>query len=140
MRIIAHSLGSRVVLDTLYSLHNNQEWNNNNSGITSVYLMGGAIDNEEVSKNQQDINIDATNLNTVKTTAYGQAIQEEVVEFYNLYNPEDSIFEPNAIYSFYPFQIYPSYEGDWALGQSGYQTIPYDITLSLPTNYNQCPK
>jgi pimeloyl-ACP methyl ester carboxylesterase len=137
MRIIAHSLGSRVVLDTLCRLHNNQEWNNNNSRITSVHLMGGAIDNDEVSKNQQDINIDATNWNTVKTTAYGQAIQEEVVEFYNLYNPEDSIFEPNTIYPFYPFQIYPSYEGDWALGQSGYQTIPYDIILSLLTNYNQ---
>ena len=99
--------------------------------------MGAAVDNEEVSKNQQDIVNDATNLDTVKTIAYGQAIQEEVVQFYNLYNPEDSIFKPNPIYPFFPFQIYPSYEGDWALGQSGYQVVPYDIRLSLPVNYIQ---
>jgi hypothetical protein len=41
------------------------------------------------------------------------------------------------IYPFDPFQIYPSYEGDWALGQTGYQTIPFNILLSLPANYHQ---
>jgi hypothetical protein len=36
-----------------------------------------------------------------------------------------------------PFQIYPSFEADRALGQSGYQKIPYNIsqTKSLPKNY-----
>ena len=35
-------------------------------------------------------------------------------------------------------QIYPSYEyGDWALGQNGYQILPYPITTSLPQNYKQ---
>jgi pimeloyl-ACP methyl ester carboxylesterase len=137
IRLIGHSLGSRVILSSLDSLHRNSTWNNNNFKIASVHLMGAAVDNEEVSKNQQDIINDATNWDTIKTTAYGQAIQEEVVKFYNLYNPKDSILKPNPIYPFYPFQIYPSYEGDWALGQSGYQTFPFDITLSLPTNYIQ---
>jgi pimeloyl-ACP methyl ester carboxylesterase len=137
IRLIGHSLGSRIILSSLDSLHRNSTWNNGNFKIASVHLMGAAVDNEEVSKNQQDIFNDATNLDTVKTTAYGQAILEDVVQFYNLYNPEDSIFKPNLIYPFFPFQIYPAYEGDWALGQSGYQVVPYDIRLSLPTNYIQ---
>jgi hypothetical protein len=66
-----------------------------------------------------------------------EAIEEVVQDFYNLYNPEDNAFEPNPVYPFDPFQIYPSYEGDWALRQTGYQTIPFNIFLSLPTNYRQ---
>lgn len=143
IRLIGHSLGSRVILSSLDSLHNNSTWNNNDFKIESVHLMAAAVDNEEVSKNQQDIRNDVTNWGTVKLSAigeapdYGQGIEEEVVYFYNLYNTEDNALEPNPFYPFYPHQIYPSYEGDWALGQSGHQTIPYDISLSLPTNYNQ---
>jgi Alpha/beta hydrolase of unknown function (DUF900) len=137
IRLVGHSLGSRVILSSLDSLHNNSTWNNNNFKIESVHLMAAAVDNEEVSKNQLDILNDPTNWGTVKMTAYGEAIDEEVVDFYNLYNTEDNTLEPNPFYPFYPYQIYPSYEGDWALGQSGHQTIPYDISSSLPTNYIQ---
>ncbi|SRR5215204_27921 len=137
IRLVGHSLGARVILSSLDSLHNNSTWNNNNFIIESVHLMAAAVDNEEVSKNQQDILNDVTNWGTVKMTAFGEAIDEEVVDFYNLYNTEDNALEPNSVYPFYPYQIYPSYEGDWALGQSGSQTIPYDISLSLPTNYTQ---
>lgn len=137
IRLLGHSLGSRVILSALDSLHNNSAWNINNYKIESVHLMAAAVDNEEVSKNQQDILNDPTNWNTLKTTAYGQAIDQEVRHFYNLYNTQDNALEPNPIYPFYPYQVYPSYEGDWALGQSGYQTIPYDIFLSLPANYAQ---
>ena len=132
VRLIAHSLGARVALSALESLNNNKEWNTNNFNITSVHLMGAAVDNEEVSKYQQDILNDPTNWGKVKS-AYGKAIEKVVTNFYNLYNPEDNVLEPRLV-----FQIYPSYEfGDLALGQSGYQTIPYDISLSLPDNYNQ---
>ena len=94
--------------------------------------MGAAVDNEEVSKLQQDVLNDPTNWGSVKS-AYGKAIEKVVTDFYNLYNPEDNVLEPRVV-----FQIYPSYElGDLALGQSGYQTIPFDISLSLPDNYNQ---
>lgn len=41
------------------------------------------------------------------------------------------------MYLFYPFQIYPAFEDDLALGQSGYQTVPDDILPSLPKNYIQ---
>ena len=130
IRLIGHSLGARVVLSSLDYLQNKELWNSKNFKIESVHLLGAAVDNEEISTNKQVIDLDATNWGTVKSpekTGYGQAVQEEVIKFYNLYNPEDSIFEPNAIYPLYPFQIYPSFEGDWALGQNGYQTFPNDI-------------
>ena len=51
VRLVAHSLGSRVVLSSLDSLYNNQEWNTKNFTVASVHLMGAAVDDEEVSKN-----------------------------------------------------------------------------------------
>ncbi|MGB9169797.1 MAG: alpha/beta hydrolase [Nitrososphaeraceae archaeon] len=133
IRLISHSLGARVILSSLDSLHNNNIWNNNNYKITSVHLLGAAVDNEEVSKNIQDILFDGTNIGTVKTNAYGNSIEQEVTDFYNLYSPNDNYLEPKLF-----MQIYPSYEfGDRALGQSGYQTLPYPISFSLPKNYVQ---
>jgi len=54
-------MGARVVLSSLDSLTNNPNWNNNNYTIASVHLMGAAVDDEEVSKNSNDILIDPTN-------------------------------------------------------------------------------
>lgn len=53
VRILGHSLGSRVILSALQYLHENPVWNNNtnNFKIASVHLMGAAVDNEEVSIN-----------------------------------------------------------------------------------------
>lgn len=49
------------------------------------------------------------------------------------------MLEPIPEKPYPPFQIYPSFETDRALGQSGYQKIPseVDINKSLPTNYDQ---
>lgn len=49
---------------------NNSAWNSNNYSIASVQLVGAAVDNEEVSKNKRDIDIDITNWNTIKSN-YG---------------------------------------------------------------------
>lgn len=133
IRMIAHSLGARVILSALDSLHKNATWNNSNFNITSVHLLGGAVDNEEVSKNPQDILDDLTNWGTLKAD-YGSAIEGEVDKFYNLYNPEDNVFEPNPEFPFSPVQIYPSFEGDLALGYNGSQTLS---NITLPRNYNQ---
>jgi hypothetical protein len=130
IRLIGHSLGARVILSALDSLHKNAIWNERNFKIASVHLMGAAVDNEEVSKNPKDILDDKTNWGSPKSD-YGEAIQEEVAQFYNLYNPMDNVLEPNLNYS---LQIYPSFEGDMALGQSGYQTLP---KITLPTNYKE---
>ena len=50
VRLIAHSMGSRVVLSALNNLNMNESWNNNNFKIRSVHLVGAAVDDEEVFK------------------------------------------------------------------------------------------
>jgi esterase/lipase superfamily enzyme len=57
IRLIAHSLGTRVVLSSLDSLNKNQSWNNSNFAITSVHLVAAAVDDEEVSMYPRDIRI-----------------------------------------------------------------------------------
>ena len=122
IRLIGHSMGARIILSSLDSLHKNATWNNSNFKVASVDLLGAAVDNEEVTMNPGDILVDQTNWGSPKSD-YGGAIQEEVVRFYNLYNPKDNVFE----------LIYPLFERDIALGQSGYQKLPYPITF--PKNY-----
>jgi pimeloyl-ACP methyl ester carboxylesterase len=113
IRLIAHSLGARVALSTLDSLDNNPSWNNEDFKIKSVHLMGAAVDSEEVSTNPGDIPdefppfIDAAGIKS----AYRESIQDQVVRFYNLFDPED-----NALQFDYPF-----FDGDSALGQFGRQ-------------------
>lgn len=137
IRLISHSLGARVVLSALDSLNKNQTWNNT---IASVHLMAAAVDDEEVSMYPKDILNDLTNWGSPKSD-YGKAIQEEVIEFDNLFNAKDNVLEPNFTNPFYPSQIYPSFEADRALGQGGYQKVPKYLDLkeskSLPYNYNE---
>jgi len=131
IRLIGHSLGARVILSTLDSLNKNSIWNNstNNFNITSVHLLGAAVDNEEVTMNPGDILVDKTNWGSPKSD-YGGVIQEEVRHFYNLYSSKDNVLEPNSNPA---LQVYPSFESDFALGQSGYQKLPYPITF--PKHY-----
>lgn len=96
IRLIAHSLGARVVLSTLDSLHENSIWNNNNFTISSVHLLGAAVDDEEISKDNKDITSDPMNAYSVKA-AYGEAVEDEVDKFYNLRSSEDNVLE------LYPF-------------------------------------
>ncbi len=129
IRLLAHSLGARVVLSSLDSLHENQTWNNNNFAIKSVDLLGAAIDDDEVSTNAIDVLNDPTNFGTPKS-AYGQAIESVVTNFMNFFSSKDNTLEPNLEKPIYPF-----FETDLALGQSGYQKIPYKI--KFPSNYNE---
>jgi hypothetical protein len=132
IRLISHSLGARVLLSTLDYLNTNSTWNNNDYKITSVHLMGAAVDNEEVSKNSLDIDGDTT----IKQ-AYGNAIEEEVVNFYNLYNPEDNVLQRQPFQQQgYIYEIYPFFEDDEALGQSGIDTtITTQDQVSTPPYY-----
>ena len=70
-----------------------------------------------------------TNLGTPKSD-YGQAIEAVVINFTNSFSSKDNTLEPNPEKPIYPF-----FETDLALGQSGYQKVPYNITRSLPNNY-----
>jgi hypothetical protein len=137
IRIIAHSLGSRVVLSALESLTTNQATpitNDTNKIIKSVHLLGAAMDNEEVSLNS--INgfnnpfpwyaiISCTADTSEVKFAYGKAIEKEVEQFYNIVNSED-----NVLQFFYPC----AEGGNKALGQSGKQPPPFQV--QTPANYH----
>lgn len=119
IRLIGHSLGSRVILSALDELHKTPRWTNEGFKIMSVHLIGAAVDDEEVSKNPSDITEEITNGPTIKS-AYGEAIQGEVIRFYNLYNPQDNMLQHDP-FPPYPGEVYPSFEQDLALGQAGRQ-------------------
>ena len=77
IRIIAHSLGAKVVESALITLNNdnNRKWNKDTLyNIASIHLIGAAIDDKSVSKNNP----------------FGNAIENIVNRFYNLYNPQDN--------------------------------------------------
>jgi hypothetical protein len=122
LRIIAHSLGTRVILNALASLDTNQEWNSNNFKIESVHLMGAAVDNEEVSKRASDTGDSTYDDDEV----YGGAIERQVIKTYNLFNPEDNILQPQRS----PYTYYSVYENDNALGNNGAQP-----RITIPANY-----
>jgi hypothetical protein len=102
VRILAHSLGARVTLAALQSLYDNPGWNG--ITVTSVHLMGAAVDDEQISLHPGDCLS-----NRPRLACSGQAIESRVEEFFNLYNPED-----NALQYAYFF-----YDEDFALGHFG---------------------
>ena len=94
IRLIAHSLGAEVVNSTLASLSSNQQWDKKaGSNITSVHLLGAAIDRSSVAAN----------------TTLGKAIDKLVSNFYNLRNSEDNMLQ----------YVYRSLEQHDALGLLG---------------------
>jgi hypothetical protein len=123
VRLIAHSLGARVILSTLHGLGMNETWNDNNFKIASVHFMGAAVDNEEVSKDYLDTGDSFYDDGLV----YGEDIEGQVDNFYNLFNREDNLLEPR----FTPPVYYPFFEMDLALGFNGEQ-----LGLTEPTNYH----
>jgi hypothetical protein len=128
IRLIGHSIGSRVILSTLDNLRTLMAKDNNTNNdfkIASVHILGAAVDNEEVSKNSiKHYNLPSWlhDSSDVKK-AYGQVIGQVVSKFYNLFNPADNVLE----------FVYPGFEGlDRALGENGKQLNPQVLT---PVNY-----
>jgi pimeloyl-ACP methyl ester carboxylesterase len=115
VRIIAHSLGAKVVLSALQDLNDNQGWNSSrNFNIESIHLMGAAVDDEQVSTNTSDADDPGEKV-------YGQSIESQVIRFYNLFDTQDNALE----------EPYPYYEGgETALGLNGAEQ-----GVSLPRNY-----
>ncbi len=133
IRLIAWSLGSRVVLSALDSLENNSRWKQERFNITSVHLMGAAVDDEKISKNPFDVDHGLYDDGKV----YGTAIERNVVKFYNLYNPEDDMLERvDQIEEQTDDQprFYPRFEIDDALGSLGVQQASID-ERDIPSNY-----
>jgi len=108
IRLVGHSLGPRVIFFTLTSLNANAQWNNQNYQITSVHLLGAAVDNEFVSLNPSD--------------GKGIAIEAVTCEFQNKFDPEDDVLE-----IFYIIE-----EFDIALGEDG-----AELGIPLPENYRE---
>jgi hypothetical protein len=135
IRVVAWSLGSRVVLNALDSLENNSRWKEEQFNITSVHLMGAAVDDEKISKNPFDNDHGLYDDEKV----YGTAIERNVVEFYNLYNPEDDLLERvDKIEEQTDDQprFYPRFEIDDALGSLGIQQASID-ERDIPSNYQE---
>ncbi|MDF0681171.1 MAG: alpha/beta hydrolase [Candidatus Nitrosocosmicus sp.] len=134
IRIIAHSLGSRVTLSALQWIHDNiKEQNDNNATkeITSVHLMGATVNNDQISTNPNDC---------ISYTPYlpcsGEVIQSEVGYFSNLFNPEDNMLAGEIN----PFcwicglvkSPYELSEGHNALGAYGAAS-----TIGVPSNFDE---
>jgi esterase/lipase superfamily enzyme len=85
VRLVAHSLGSRVVLSSLQSLNNDEQFANLGTNINktstskiikSVHLMGAAVDDEQLSMNPLDC---ISNLPKLKCS--GIPIEKQVGHF-----------------------------------------------------------
>jgi hypothetical protein len=133
VRIVAHSLGSRVVLSSLQSLNDPTQFpslatNNTETStskiIKSIHLMGAAVDDEQLSRDPSDC---ISNIPTLECS--GIPIEHQVQYFYNLYNPEDNMVAPSFFGWFE--SVYNMTEGDNALGSFGVENI-----LDAPNNYN----
>ncbi|MGA9149209.1 MAG: hypothetical protein WBZ36_01420 [Candidatus Nitrosopolaris sp.] len=105
--ILAHSLGASVINSTLVSLDNNTKWKNNGFKITSIHLLGAAINSNTPSVN----------------ATFGAGIAHIVDKFYNVYDPRDDMLSLE-----YP--IYDQYH--FALGSIG-----ADFSVIRPGNYIQ---
>jgi esterase/lipase superfamily enzyme len=93
LRLIGHSLGAQVILNALDHLRNDGVWNSGGYTISSVHLLGAAVDDEEISAR----------------SGFGIAIQNEVEKFHNKFNPQDDVLEGD----------YRIVEQDIALGENG---------------------
>ena len=122
IRLVAHSLGSRVTLSALQSLYDDNKY----SIIDSVHVLGAAVDNEQISLDSQDcVN------NVPRLECSGEAINATTRIFFNLYNKEDNMLTPfySGTDGSYP---YKDAENDDALGGFG-----KELEISSPPNYNQ---
>ena len=138
LRIIAHSLGSRVVLSALQWIYDSNEVTNSNATsnkkITSIHLLGAAVNNEQVS-----ISENYCQFNSPPLRCSGKAIGSEVNHFYNLYDPEDNMLAsekfrvcPFGCYDIVVDSPYQYTENDDALGAYGRDTL-----IDVPTNYQE---
>jgi hypothetical protein len=118
--LLAHSLGAAVVESTLVGLHSNPISTNNTKVITSVHLLGAAINNKLIAKN----------------TLFGDAIEHVTNGFYNLFSSKDDGLEFNKLYE----------NGILYLGPPGvlvdnktlyYHPLGLEGAPSFPANYVQ---
>ena len=119
VRLIAHSLGSRVILSALQSLHDEAR----GSIIRSVHLMGAAVDQEQVSTNDR---LCLSNIPPLPCS--GAAIESTVqTNLYNLRNLEDNFL---AVYGFYEEGNALGLFGSYGREPENYEE--YSVLSSIP--------
>jgi hypothetical protein len=138
LRIIAHSLGARVVLSALQWVHDNDNTlgNSISKKISSVHLLGAAVNGEQISKNPED----CIRFINPPLKCSGVAIESEVGHFYNLYDPEDNMLASERLPNLMcwicdPVRFpspYQNSEGHDALGANGKGHL-----LNTPANYQE---
>lgn len=134
LRIIAHSLGSRVILSSIQSLYDNNPQVLIADIITSVHLLGAAVDDEQISIDDLD---ECHYLNRPSLKCSGESVSIVVRHFYNLYNSEDNMLAPQKFClecscpSCFesPYQFY---ENDNPLG-----AYPIKNSVNTPLNYDE---
>jgi hypothetical protein len=133
LRIIAHSMGSRVTLSAIQSLYENNPHDTIYKIVTSVHLLGAAVDDEQVSITDQ---IECNNTNWPPLTCSGEAIGLVVGHFFSLYNSEDNMLAPQVVCNLFSCLKYPSpyytSEKDKPLG-----AYPLKNSIYVPINYNE---
>jgi hypothetical protein len=86
------------------------------------------VDNYEVLKNNSFIPI-----NSNIKGYHGDAIQKQVINFYNMHNFEDDVLEEKRGLEWWEPEYYPNYEeGNLAIGQKPLSKI----TPGMPSNYD----
>lgn len=143
LRIIAHSLGARVTLSAIQSLYENSTLDNSKK-ITSVHLLGAAVDDEQVSLIENQCSE-----NSPPLPCSGKAIKDIVQNFYSLYDPEDNMLAAEKIFidvtplnwfdQFFPFLFVVSYPSPYLSSENDTPLGAYAIknTINTPGNYQE---
>jgi hypothetical protein len=136
LRIIAHSLGARVVLSAIQSLYvNDDDISPESRSINSVHLLGPAVNDEQVSLEEQQCRI-----NTPPLQCSGDAIYSQVKHFYNLYNPQDNLLSHEEIsWSYWGIDYSIIYRSAYRITEGGDPLGADRIlgSINVPFNYQE---
>jgi len=114
LRIVAHSLGAKLVVEAIKKLPENSNWTSHGFKIKSVSLLGAAIPSDMIST----------------SSPFGLAIESSVDRFYNYYSGGDDILG-----SFFVAAQDAIGQHDRALGKYGFESPPSNGPPSSPSNY-----
>jgi hypothetical protein len=128
-----------VTLSAIQSLYDSNLNDTLSKPIASVHVLGGAIDDEQVSLDNQN---ECMRINNPPLRCSGEAIGSVVGRFYSLYNPQDNMLAPQVIpacplcvcplFCWYFESPYYSEEGDHPL-----EAYPIKNIFPVPENYNE---
>ncbi len=138
VRIVAHSLGSRVTLSAIQWLFEGSRDNNmTNMSETfhTVHLLGAAVNNYQISKNSEDCEFFNPYL-----PCSGIAIEAVVGQIYNLYNPEDNMLTSEYVlnpFCQYCYYIYLPSPYEFSEQHDAMGANPIKDFINTPSNFDE---